>query len=79
MKQSGPKAISIGRLKAPASVFTRCLECDSPNIQKRDGHVFCTYCRWNSVPAYEELAVKIFGFDLNRLDLASQFNKLIQA
>lgn len=79
MKPTTPIAISIGRLKAPASVFTKCLECESPNIVKRDGHVFCTYCKWNSVRAYEELAVDMFGFDSDLLDLANQYNGLCQA
>ncbi len=79
MNPNGPVAISIGRLKAPATVFNRCLECNSHNIQKRDGHVFCTYCRWDSVRAYEELAVDIFGFEFHQLDFANQFNKLSPA
>ena len=67
-----PVAISVGRLKAPASVFTRCIECESPNVTKELGHVYCRYCGWNSVKTYEELAVELFGFDTGMLNLELQ-------
>lgn len=69
MKKTIRKAISVGRLKAPASVFTRCVACESPNITVRNGHVYCRYCDWDSVETYEQLAVEMFGFDLAKLDL----------
>ncbi len=75
MKRPASPAVSIGRLKAPSTVFTRCPHCGSPNITKSSGHVYCRFkeCLWDSVETYEQLAVEMFGFDLGKLDLERAF------
>lgn len=35
--------------KNPTNVFNFCPACDSPNVFKFEGEVFCEYCDWNSI------------------------------
>lgn len=41
-------------VRAPATVFQRCPECESPNLMRFEGEVICEYCGWDSISLHLE-------------------------
>lgn len=63
MKISKFKQTSPKNSRLPSEVFNHCPQCDSHNIYKFEGEVFCfaAGCDWNSVAVHAECQPLGFG------------------